>query len=122
MKGVYVCGPMTGIYHFNFPAFDEARDFLLETGLFDTVFSPADHDRKLLGKELDWLPEASDTKAWAKWAIEYAPSLRQMLGEDLAWIAQNATHLYMLKGWERSRGAVAEHALGVALDLEIMYQ
>jgi len=32
------------------------------------------------------------------------------------------THIYMLRGWERSKGARAEHAVAVWIGLEIMYQ
>lgn len=119
---VYIAGPMTGIPQFNFKSFDIAVRDLQARGYF-IIFSPADHDRELLGKPLDWLPSETDAEGyWQKWITPDAPSLRRMLGDDLAWIAENATHLYMLKGWERSRGAMAEHALGVALGLEIMYE
>lgn len=121
-NAVYVAGPMTGFHEFNFPAFDEAEEFLNEKG-FTTVFNPAEHDRWLLKKPQGWLPTDEDHDGeWKRWKIEGAPSLRDMLGADLNWIAKNATHIYMLKGWERSSGAKVEHALAVALGLEIIYQ
>ena len=117
---IYIAGPMTGYEYFNFPAFDKAYNLLVDKF---SVFSPADHDRELLGKTVNWMPQESDSVGpWKAWAIPGAPDLRTMLGEDLEWIAKNATHIYMLKGWERSSGARTEHALAVALGLEIMYE
>lgn len=120
-RKVYVAGPMTGIEYFNFPAFDKVGTELHKKGF--EIFNPADHDRFLLGKDKKWLPTEEETIGpWKSWNVTEGPSLRTMLGADLNWIAQNATHIYMLKGWERSRGAIAEHALAVALGLEIMYE
>lgn len=124
MRYIYVAGPMTGYKFFNFQEFDAAKAHL--EGLYGTqavIFSPADHDRMLLGKDNDWLPEEKDSEGpWLKWAIPNAPDLRTMLGADLEWIAKNATHIYMLKGWENSKGAKAEHALAHALGLTFMYR
>ena len=118
---VYIAGPMTGIKHFNFPAFDRAQEHLLYS--YEEVFSPADHDRKLVGRPQGWMPEESDSIGpWLKWAIPEAPSLRKMLGDDLDWICENATDMYMLQGWESSKGARTEHALAVALNLGITYE
>ncbi len=112
---------MTSIEFFNFPAFDKATKHLSE--YYDVVFNPADHDRQLLKKKKDWMPtEADQQGGWKQWAMKDAPSLRDMLGADLAWIAKEATDIYMLRGWERSSGAKAEHALAVALGINIHYQ
>ncbi len=117
---IYVAGPMTGYKYFNFPMFDKVRDNLLKSG--KEVFSPADHDRFLLGKDEAWLPEEKDSDGpWIKWAMPESPSLRQMLGADLAWIAAHADGIVMLPGWENSKGANAEWALAKALGLKISY-
>jgi len=123
-KFVYIAGPMTGIEYFNFPMFDTFEGIYDKLGY--EVFNPAAHDRKLLGKSKDWMPTENDQeggwKAWSKNAtLKPLPSLRDMLGADLAWIAKYATHIAMLPGWEKSRGANAEWALAKALDLEIAY-
>lgn len=119
-KKVYIAGPMTGYDRFNFPAFDTAAYTLRKQGL--VVFSPADNDRALLEKDSSWLPSEDDhLDDWRTWSTPGAPSLRRMLGDDLHWIAMYADSIYMLKGWERSNGARAEHALAVALGLEITY-
>lgn len=118
---IYIAGPMTGIPYFNFPAFDRVSKILKDS--FEEVFSPADHDRDLLGKPPAWMPRLSDSDGtWKYWTVPNAPDLRTMLGDDLAWIAKNATDIFMLKGWENSRGAGAEWALAKALGLRFHYQ
>ena len=49
-------------------------------------------------------------------------SQRQMYGLELGWITQQATAIYMLKGWEHSVGAQAEWAVARALGLRIYYE
>ena len=111
---------MTTYKQFNFPAFDEAAEKFRKRDF--KIFNPADHDRKLLGKPNNWLPEEKDSEGpWVKWAIKGAPTLRDMLGADLAWIAQSADAIAMLPGWENSKGANAEWALAKALGLKIYY-
>lgn len=117
---IYIAGPMTGYPQFNFPAFDAAANNLRDSA---EVFSPADNDRALLGKPADWMPsEIHQKDNWKTWNIPDAPSLRKMLGDDLAWIAANATGIFMLRNWEKSQGARAEHALACALGIQIHYQ
>lgn len=120
MPKIYIAGPMTGLEYFNFPTFDRHKDYFEKLGF--TVFSPADHDRSLLGKEPDWLPSEEDSEGpWLKWSIPDAPDLRTMLGDDLQWIAKHADEIMMLPGWENSKGANAEWALAKALGLKIRY-
>ncbi len=122
-KKIYLAGPMTGIEYFNFPTFDTYEQVFRKLGY--EVFNPAAHDRALLNKPLNWIPQESDSIGpWIKWGDNVAdkvPTLRDMLGADLAWIAEYATHIAMLPGWEKSRGANAEWALAKALDLNIKY-
>lgn len=106
-KKVYISGPMRGIPFFNFPLFDEVRDFFDVLGWI--VFSPADHDRSLGHgglasgdeRELSELLGApkgtlSDQRAFARWDFD------RILEADL---------LVMLPGWTNSTGATAEHAI-----------
>jgi hypothetical protein len=117
---VYLAGPMTGYDKFNFPAFDFWCEWLENAG--HEVFSPADNDRILLNKTVLWTPGDGDHDGeWKKWTIDGAPDLRKMLGDDLQWIAQNATAIAMMPGWEKSSGANAEWALAKALGLKIFY-
>lgn len=92
----YIAGPMRGYKDYNFPAFDAARDRLLKLDV--VVISPADMDRTLgHGTNRDYAKR--DTKA--------------ILECDA---------IYMLKGWEKSVGATAEHALAKWAGLTIFYQ
>jgi hypothetical protein len=93
---------MTGYVDHNFPNFDRVRDVLLEWG--DRVYSPADIARRLRRESITGEPKIEDCAR-----------------ADIAAIFQCDT-MFMLKGWERSIGARAEHALAVWLSLEISYE
>jgi dATP/dGTP diphosphohydrolase/uncharacterized protein DUF4406 len=83
----YIAGPMRGYESFNFPAFDLARDELVNAGW--SAFSPADADR-----DLGW-DDGSERNLW-----EY-------MEHDLAAVARSDA-LFMLEGWEDSQGATLE--------------
>ncbi len=87
---VYVAGPMRGIPDFNFPAFDEARDYVNSLEKFQ-VISPADVDRE---EGLD-LPDVHDVPA---------NIFELCMRRDLEIVA-NAHAILLLKGWENSAGA-----------------
>ena len=101
----YVAGPMTGYPAHNFPAFDAARDRLGAEG--HDVITPADIDR---GFGIDGTAE------------RYDPSeLRRVFRADIDAVF-GADAIYMLRGWEASRGARAEHAVAVWLGKELLYE
>ena len=108
MSAIYIAGPMTGYPDFNFPAFDEAVICLIDRGWYGAIISPADLDREQ-GIE----PDANGDIA----NFDYKAAIRRcvdaMFGCDT---------IYMLKGWELSKGARMEHALAICLDLEIIYE
>ena len=93
----YISGPMTGLPDFNRAAFRAAEANLRADGL--SVITPC-------------------------WAILPRGGMpyREMLTADLEDICKHADALYMLKGWEHSPGARAEHAVAVALKLPIAYE
>lgn len=101
---------------FNFPAFRAAAKRLREAG--HEVFSPAEKDEEVHGKDF--------SKQFTTGSLEDASSsgfsLRRALGDDCAWICREGEGIYLLKGWEASKGALAEKALGEALGLEIMFE
>lgn len=107
---VYVAGPMRGLPQFNFPAFDAAAAKLRTMG--HEVFNPADHDRAQHG-------EAVNDSATGDLAdiAHTGFDLRTALAADLAWIAEHADAIALLPGWQLSKGAQAEAALGRALGL-----
>jgi Domain of unknown function (DUF4406) len=112
---VYLAGPMRGIPHFNFPAFHRAAKKLRKQGY--VVFSPAERDIERLGKDLSKQNKTGDEKLAEKQGF----SLRDALGDDMAWICHHAEAIALLPGWKKSKGATAERALADALGLEIFY-
>lgn len=113
---IYVAGPMRGYPEFNFPAFHSAAAMLRKEG--HEIFSPAERDQEVHGEEF--------AKKYKTGSLEEASkdgfSLRRALGDDLAWICQQADGIYLLKGWEKSKGANAEKATAEALGLVVMYE
>lgn len=116
---VYIAGPMTGYPNFNFDAFMAGERDMEGLEKFDEIFNPARKDIETYGEEMATTNPTGDPK-FAEY--NHGFSLRDALGKDLAFITSKATHIYMLRGWEKSRGATAEHATAVALGLEIIYQ
>jgi hypothetical protein len=111
---IYLAGPMRGYPNFNFPAFDMAAKKLREQG--HEVFSPADHDRKTIGAEVEINPTGDENVA----AATHGFSIRKAMGADLAWIAHHSDAVALLPGWEKSTGATAERATAIAIGLTII--
>jgi hypothetical protein len=111
---IYVAGPMRGKRFFNFPAFDEAKAILESKGF--TVISPADLDRSIgfdpetFGGDYDW----NDLNK-----CEF--SLMDAIDRDVAAL-KKCDAIYMLRGWQLSKGANAEKALAEWMGLEVVYQ
>lgn len=111
---VYIAGPMRGRQYFNFPAFDAVKAELSAKGF--TVVSPADMDRKigfdpeLLGSDYDW----TDLN-------QCHFSLMDAIDRDVDAL-KKCEAIYMLNGWEQSKGAKAEKALAEWIGLKVMYQ
>lgn len=100
-KRVYLAGPMSGYEDYNFPAFNSASKFLRSKG--DFVFSPAENDYLLYGKDFLDHPERA--------------SFAKCMEDDLRWICRYAEAIALLPGWERSTGVKVEKALSDALKL-----
>jgi hypothetical protein len=111
---IYLAGPMRGYPNFNFPAFFAATKRLREQG--HTVFNPAERDVKKHGTKIANSPTGN-----LKTAIKQGFSLRDALAADTKWICQQADAVYLLPGWQKSKGACAERALGKALGHKIVY-
>ena len=102
MKRIYIAGPMTGVEDLNRAEFRKAVDSIWETSKETAIgFNP--HQ---VADMLGWTEKTS--------LCEIASTL---LG-DLV----DCDAIYMLRGWESSKGARAEHAVAVWIGLEIMYQ
>lgn len=112
MIRVYVAGPMRGIPHYNYPAFDKARDELLERGF--GVVSPADMDRQC-GFDAMELPADSDWSDYPAGMCE-GDVVRRCVNALLT-----CEMIYMLPGWRFSKGATAERAVALWRDMEVAY-
>lgn len=112
-KKIYLAGPMRNLPYFNFPAFFEAAKKLREQG--HIVFNPADRDVSKYGEEVYASPTGNleDVKH-----LNF--SLRDSLAADTAFICREADAVYLLPGWENSKGARAERGLAECLGLEIV--
>ena len=91
---VYIAGPMTGIQDFNYPAFNEVANQLRAAGWH--VENPAEHG----------------VVEGAEWA--------DYLHYDLGRLA-TCSALYLLPGWETSRGAILEFHVANTLGMTIGY-
>lgn len=93
MSVIYIAGPMTGYQDFNRDAFESAKRDLIQLGY--SVINPAT------------LPDGLTQQ-------QYMSICLQML--------MAADEVYMLNGWRKSSGAVAEHALATKLGMKIHEQ
>ena len=91
---VYLSGPMTGLPDFNRPAFHAAAAALREQG--HVVINPAEVD---LGPDATW--------------VDY-------MRVHLAEIARRVTQVFVLPGWESSRGAQLEVHVARSLGLPVV--
>jgi len=94
-KTIYIAGPMTGYKDLNFPAFDKAADEFRLNGW--TVLNPADHG-------------VIDGATWEDY-----------LRFDITKLIQ-CDSIYMLEGWQDSKGAQLEYLIAERLEMNILYQ
>lgn len=118
-KQAYIAGPMSGYPEFNFPAFFEAESKLKALGF--TVWNPANKDGEDGVLNTD-AARTGDDKA----LMDTGWSFEDAFLWDITKVIQSRA-IYMLKGWEQSMGAAAEHAVAVSMkrrypDYEIIYQ
>lgn len=107
MNKVYLAGPMTGLPQFNFPLFDRTATKLREQG-YD-VTSPAELDspahRKAALASSDGSPTHYESETNDTWG--------QLLARDVLLIADDGIEgIFVLPGWQRSRGARLETFVG----------
>lgn len=95
---VYLCGPMSGIENYNREAFDNARDFLSESGVL--VQSPVDLNTDSTGK----FP---------------CRGYNEAMKVDIAAMCL-CDAVVVLPGWENSQGAALEHFIAVRLGIPVV--
>ena len=118
-KEVYIAGPMSGYPEFNFPAFFAAQNKLEMWGW--KVWNPAAKEtEKEVQANAAYI--AGDNKALVESGWDYKGAI--------TWDCMKVIWgdgIYMLKGWEFSIGAIAEHSVAKFIkaqrpDYEIMYE
>lgn len=99
---LYVSGPMTGIPHWNYPAFTDATAELRAWGF--NVISPHELDADA-GKDPDssWTPQ----------------DRRDAIARDVEAVAKHADGIALLDGWAASYGARAEVAVANSISLPV---
>jgi len=108
-KSIYIAGPMRGYEKYNFPAFDLAKKWLEEIG-WDVAISPADIDREHNPDVESLPPDAIDRAFLARVAVR---DVEAIAGCDA---------IFMLDGWQQSKGATAELAVAKWIGLHVVYQ
>lgn len=117
MKQIYIAGPMSGYPEFNFPAFFTAQYTLEKLGW--KVWNPAAKDSE---KEVDKKHPTGN----AAEAIADGFDFRAAFDWDCNKVIYGDA-IYMLRGWEQSPGARAEHAVAQVIqknypNFQIMYE
>lgn len=97
VKRIYIAGPMTGMADLNYPAFNEAAERLRAKGWH--VENPAENP----------VPHVD---AACEWAAYMRMGVSQLM---------TCHAIYLLPGWEKSKGACIEHQLAQSLGMEVMH-
>jgi hypothetical protein len=115
---IYLAGPMRGIPNLNEAAFNAAAAKLRAEG--HTVFNPAERDVETFGPNVLKSPSGSERTQARVAGLSVLAFRREVFAADCAWICAHADAIYLLPGWQNSKGAIAERALGIALGLQIV--
>ena len=105
---------MRGFENYNYPAFDRCARVLTAQGW--GVINPAELDRKS-GKPTSTAYDFDPDNNY-----EDHEFMRSALKRDMIAICDECTSIYMMSGWEKSKGAKAEYALAKALGLDVYYE
>jgi len=108
---IYLAGPMRGYPEFNADAFDHWALILRSNG--HEVFSPAENSVKLFGETM--LKKANGDEG--RMGGDEMTIGRTVFHIDLAYICLQADAVALMPGWEKSKGATAETAVGRALGI-----
>lgn len=98
MSTLYIAGPMSGLPHYNYPAFNRAEEELLAAGY--TVLNPVDAEKDN--------PTPGQAQPW-DWYMRKA--LAMVLAAD---------GIAVLDGWECSRGARLEVEVAHSLRMPVL--
>ena len=101
-RRIYIAGPMTGVPKFNRPAFVKAAERL-----------------RALGWEVTSPVEIADAFGSQNTIVTTPGLLDTVIDEELAQLAK-CDAIYLLKGWESSKGTRLELEVALALGLDVM--
>jgi len=110
---VYIAGKMRGVKNFNKDSFNLAEKYLIELG-FDAV-NPVAIDES---NGIVLLSETGDIADIPNFTLN---DLKDVIRRDVEAVI-GCDAVYMLNGWETSKGARAERAIALWLGLVVMYQ
>lgn len=112
---VYVAGPMTGIENYNWPAFEEAAAMLRRWGY--EVVSPTEIDEEMDAVIVSRLTDGT------VWNVRTTPSFDydSVLATDLKHV-ENSDAIYLLQGWQKSKGARMELETALRCGLVVWVQ
>lgn len=118
---VYISGPMTGLPDSNIPAFNAAAERLWAEGHF--VINPANLSAIFGTREEialsfnEWYHPSQPFEV-----VKGTPRIaKSIMNADLAAV-RSCDAIYLLKGWENSRGAKKELAEAIAHGLQVMQE
>ena len=103
MKRIYIAGPMTGKEDMNRAEFEKAHKHL------ENLY-------RYVGCRI--VNPIEKAKLWGWTEETLLPSIADIL---LGYLV-DCDAIYMLRGWQDSKGATAEHAVAKWIGLEIIYQ
>ena len=115
---IYLAGPMRGYKDFNFPLFFKVGTKLKEAG--HEVFNPAERDTKEWGSQNLKTATGNEFEVASALGMDPLAMARHCFLADTHYICTRADAIYLLPGWEASKGATAERALGAAIGLKIV--
>lgn len=101
-KRIYIAGPMTGVERWNRPAFVKAAERL-----------------RALGWEVTSPVEIADAFGSQNTIVTTPGLLDTVIDEELAELAK-CDAIYLLEGWENSRGAKTELLLALEKGMEVI--
>lgn len=102
-KRIYIAGPMTGMPGYNYPIFRGVAKLLREDGW--DVISPV---------------EMGDQIGSPEFLERHPAELAWLMRQEIEAIQTRADAIYLLPGWERSKGSREELFNALAKDLEII--
>ena len=123
---VYCSGPMTGHPDLNRPAFDAAEKRLTAQGHFvinphriSELFGTAEELAESF--KIFYAIEGKDNYVLKEELDRRASIARSVMDADLAAV-RSCDAIYLLRGWEKSRGAKKEFAEAIKCRLEVMLE